>query len=325
MSIDKVKAARDIEIYKLCVIGGKTKAEVGRMYNISPRSVGRAIERVETPTNIVPVIKAAAEKKVEPVNQDATPQVKTPYSAVVTNNSIAMWHGGDSATIVADHPKFGEVYNIIVDGDMNQDALEAAFIIASDKAALNVLISKSVGDVTLDSLTETVSFKGRAIDRRLNDRIIDASREGSYDIVERLMKFTDRLHQNPSFRAVNELFSFIEATDIEIDDEGYVICFKRVSGTFKDLHTGTFDNRVGTTVSVARNMVDENQHSTCSYGLHVCSKSYLPQFGAYGGTKIVVCKVCPSDFVAIPVDYNNAKARVCKYIVLKDVTTSIII
>ena len=65
--------------------------------------------------------------------------------------------------------------------------------------------------------------------------------------------------------------------------------------------------------------MDEDSTRTCSFGLHVCSYDYLPNFGTGGGDRVVICEVNPRDVVAIPQDYNNTKMRVCKYKVIAEV------
>ncbi len=102
-----------------------------------------------------------------------------------------------------------------------------------------------------------------------------------------------------------------------------VVCFKKVRGDYTDIHSGKFDNSPGAINRVPRNMVDEDSERTCSYGLHVCSKSYLPCFGWSPDCRIMQVIVDPADFVAIPRDYNNAKARVSGYKVIADITDTI--
>jgi hypothetical protein len=99
-----------------------------------------------------------------------------------------------------------------------------------------------------------------------------------------------------------------------------VIAFKKIREDYKDIFTGKFDNSPGQTVEVPRKMVDEDSARACSYGLHICSSSYLPLFGAMSGSRVVKVSVDPKDFVAVPSEYDDAKARVCKYTVLYDYT-----
>jgi hypothetical protein len=134
-----------------------------------------------------------------------------------------------------------------------------------------------------------------------------------------LVKFAENLQGNPSFRAVNELFQFLEKNDHPFTENGNFIAYKKVRDDFKDVHSGTFDNSPGTVVEVPRNQVDEDSSRTCSHGLHVANYSYALSF--YAGGKMLEVEVNPADVVSIPTDYNQSKIRVCKYKVLGVVET----
>ena len=133
---------------------------------------------------------------------------------------------------------------------------------------------------------------------------------------EPLVRFAKNLKGNPSFRAVNELFQFLEKNDHPITDDGCFIAYKRVGDDFKDLYTHTMDNTVGSTVEMSRNEVNEDPTQTCSYGLHVANWDYACNHYCSGQGVMLEVKVNPADVVAVPVDYNQAKMRVCKYVVL---------
>ncbi len=131
---------------------------------------------------------------------------------------------------------------------------------------------------------------------------------------EPLVKFAENLQRNPSYRSVNELFQFLEKNDHPITDDGKFIAYKKVRNDFKDVHSGTFDNSPGNVVEMPRNQVNEDSTQTCSYGLHVANWDYAFQF--YSGGVMLEVEVDPADVVAVPVDYNQAKMRVCRYKVL---------
>ena len=131
-----------------------------------------------------------------------------------------------------------------------------------------------------------------------------------------MLKFIENLMSNPSSRAVNELFGFLEACDLPITEDGHFLAYKKVREDYKDCHSGTMDNSVGNVLQMPRNTVDEDKNNTCSYGLHFCSYSYLSHFG---GQRIVVVKINPADVVAIPADYNNSKGRTCRYEVVDEI------
>lgn len=138
-----------------------------------------------------------------------------------------------------------------------------------------------------------------------------------------LVKFAENLQANPSFRAVNELYTFLEKNDHPLTENGNFIAYKRVRSDFKDIHSGTFDNSPGAVLEMPRNQVNEDSSQTCSHGLHVANWTYAhTQFASYspGSDIMLEVEVNPADVVSIPVDYNNAKMRVCKYKVLGVVT-----
>lgn len=167
-----------------------------------------------------------------------------------------------------------------------------------------------------------VMVNGVPAPHALSNKIIRFSNEGLP--FQPLVKFAENLQANPSFRAVNELFTFLEKNDHPITENGNFIAYKRVRSTFKDIHSNTMDNSVGKTVEINRNQVDEDSSRTCSHGLHVANWTYAhTQFASSDANSDIMLEVevNPADVVAIPVDYNNAKMRVCKYNVLGVVTT----
>lgn len=141
-------------------------------------------------------------------------------------------------------------------------------------------------------------------------RIINMMREG-FD-AQPMINFLENLMNNPSKRAVDELYGFLEVTSLPITEDGCFLAYKKVRDDYKDFYTGKMDNSVGVTLEMPRNQVDENKDSTCSYGLHFCSMSYLPHY--HGGEgRVMIVKINPQDVVAVPSDYANAKGRACRY------------
>jgi len=166
-----------------------------------------------------------------------------------------------------------------------------------------------------------VMVNGSPAPRVLSDKIVKFANEGLP--YEPLLKFAERLQHNPSYRAVNELYQFLEKNDHPITENGHFIAYKKVKDDFKDVHSGTFDNSPGNIVQVPRNQVDEDCTRTCSNGLHAANFAYAMNF--YGGGKMLEVEVDPADVVAIPTDYDQAKMRVSRYKVLgvvdKEVST----
>jgi hypothetical protein len=131
--------------------------------------------------------------------------------------------------------------------------------------------------------------------------------------IDYLVKFWDNLKKNPSYRSIQQLYSFLEKNNHPFTDDGMFIAYKKIRPNFKDIHSGTFDNSVGSVVQVNRNEVDEDPNKTCSYGLHVANYDYACNHFGTPQDILVLVIVNPADVVAIPTDYNESKMRVCKY------------
>ena len=175
-----------------------------------------------------------------------------------------------------------------------------------------------------------ISFDGMVIHNTLTDRILQFMNAGLPFVP--LLNFFGLLMDNPSNRAVNELYDFLEAGEIPISEDGFVLCFKNLQEDFYSIHgnpsikpisgkmneAGQIYNGVGEYIEIRRNQVNENSEETCSDGLHVASLQYLPNFSCSNNGKTVICKVNPKDFCSIPKDYANSKARVCAYTVISE-------
>jgi len=136
-----------------------------------------------------------------------------------------------------------------------------------------------------------------------------------------IVNFLIKLKNNPSHRAVNELYGFMNENDLPITTDGNFLAYKIVNADYRDKYSGQFDNSIGMTVKENRNLVDDDKTRTCSKGLHFCSKGYLPAY--YNeGDKIVLISINPKDVVSIPVDYKNSKGRCCEYTVISDIPES---
>jgi uncharacterized protein YndB with AHSA1/START domain len=215
-------------------------------------------------------------------------------------------------------PKFDEAAALAKEGKLHE-----AFLFLDEAYVMKKL---TYGLFTLDTergqLVYDDGVTHHYMPATLAQRAVELVRSGKEP--DRLIRFSERLLNNPSPRAVKELYDFLVASDIEIDEDGMVLCYKRIKDNYRDCYTGKIDNRIGKTVEMKRFNVDSDSNVTCSAGLHVCSKAYL---ASYSGQRVVLCAVDPADFVSIPKVYYSidgqgqvkAKARVCKYKVVREI------
>lgn len=187
---------------------------------------------------------------------------------------------------------------------------------------------------------------GKEVHNALADKIVEMYAEG-FD-VQPMINFVANLEQNPSKRAVEELYEFLEKSMLPITEDGFFLAYKKVRGDYYDIHSGTVLNKPAnlltnedkkllpyttgdvnevtveiadglTKVSMPRNAVDDDKDNTCSNGLHFCSMNYLNHFGGSHNVHIVVLKINPKDVVSIPSDYNATKGRASEYIIVGEV------
>lgn len=172
-----------------------------------------------------------------------------------------------------------------------------------------------------------VIYNGKPVNGVLVDRILGQLASG-FNFMP-TVKFMENLFTNPAEYAHDELYLWLEKSDLPITEDGCFLAYKRVRSDFGSFHdNGKTSNKPGTTVQIPRENVDTVRAHTCSTGLHFCSKKYLVNGpGGFGGgysgssdSKVVILKINPADVVSIPDDYDNSKGRAWKYDVLAEVT-----
>lgn len=165
----------------------------------------------------------------------------------------------------------------------------------------------------------TLSLNGRQLDTHLTRRIMQHMQAGLEGLAAPLMALLVNTEQNPSYRAVQGLYEWLEKSNLPITEDGCIIAYKIVGEDYLDIHSRTFDHSIGQTPSMPRNRCDEDPDQTCSTGLHFCSAEYLPHYGTAPGNRVMIVKVHPRDVTAFPSDYNTAKGRCCRMEVIGEV------
>jgi hypothetical protein len=127
-----------------------------------------------------------------------------------------------------------------------------------------------------------------------------------------LFKFILKLNMNPSKRAVDELYTFLEHRALPVTDNGNFLAYKAVRADYTDKYSGKFLNTIDSVLEMPRNKVDDNKENGCSYGFHAGSVDYAKDFMDRDGHLMLV-EINPADVVSIPTDCQFQKLRTCKY------------
>ena len=254
-----------------------------------------------------------------------------PY--IVQGSNITVVIGTTPHTVSKNHITYNKLLAAIKAGEWEtvQDIIEPK----------QVVLNFGQGNVSIEG--DKIFWKGREMHNALTKRMVAMIQEDFP--VEPLVAFMENLMDNPSKRAVNELYGFLEKNTLPITSDGCFLAYKKVRQDYLDCHSGTVLNKpaaymtdedtaalaeaVGknnevtvevvdgvTVVSMERNAVDDDQNRTCSTGLHFCSKDYLNHFG---GERIVILKINPRDVVSIPNDYNDSKGRCARYEIVDEI------
>lgn len=257
----------------------------------------------------------------------------SPLPYIVQGSNITVVVGTTPHTVSKNHITYNKLLAAIKASDWET----VQNIIEPKKVVLNF----GQGNVSVEG--DKIFWKGREMHNALTKRMVAMIQEDFP--VEPLVAFMENLMDNPSKRAVTELYGFLEKNTLPITPDGCFLAYKKVRADYRDCHSGTVLNKPAiyltdadnaviaeasgkknevqvevvdgvTVVSMERNLVDDDQNRTCSVGLHFCSKDYLNHFG---GERIIVLKINPRDVVSIPNDYNDSKGRACRYEIVDEI------
>lgn len=229
------------------------------------------------------------------------------YSCIKTADhiTVVVAETGDSGTVNVDDKGYDQALQAVREGRYDD------FLLIANPAT----VVHKYGDDRIVIEDGVVTFDGEVLHGVLADRMVGAIQDGFG--IEPLAAFLINLNENPSKRAVDELYGFLEVNNLPLTEDGHFTAYKKVRDDYMDCYTQTIDNSVGEVVKMTRNKVDEDKNRTCSQGLHFCGRSYL---NSYPGERTMILKINPADVVAIPADYNGAKGRCCKYEVVGELS-----
>ena len=256
---------------------------------------------------------------------------------IVGEQLILVFVDEEPVTVSKSHRNYNKVLELIKECEKSHsinsngievfdDVAEEILNLSSDKK----VVTDWIGDGPLEIRGNQIYYKNEVQTGYIVDIILRMIEDN--ENVKPLLNFFERLLKNPNSQIRDQLYSFLEYGKNAITPDGCFLAYKYVNNNLKSVHNGSydangvydpegrFDHSIGNFVSMPRERCDNDPNRTCSAGLHVCSREYLASFATSGGNRIVVCKVCPSDVVVVPNDYNNTKMRTCGYLVVSELT-----
>lgn len=243
------------------------------------------------------------------------------YNVVYDDNkvvSVMVFHGSSTHLLNAGHHNIEKVVEALEGGA----DIGTLMNLISDESGVMQKFAETGGDVQV--INGELIYKGEILNGALADAIVKAHREGLDDF-SRLVKFLERVTQNPSQNSRINLYRWLDNGSFSITEDGLILGYKGVRMDMNSVFAGYayvdgrrveghIPNQPGNTISMDRKDVTFDPNEPCSYGLHVGTWDYARHFGQV----TVSVLVDPADVVSVPSDHNGSKMRTCKYTV-KDV------
>ena len=225
----------------------------------------------------------------------------------IPGETLSVFLKGKQFTIYASDSKFESAVKAFTENDQ-----EELHLVLNPAQVFKSLYAKYEQVEVKDG---NVYVSGDPISNIIAERILQFLAQG-VDCLP-VFKFITKLNLNPSSRAVNELYTFLEHKFLPLTGSGNFLAYKALRSDFTDVHTGKFDNNVGNVLEMPRNKVDDNKEVGCSYGFHAGTLEYARGFRPMDG-KLVLVEINPADVVSIPTDCECQKLRTCKYKVVAE-------
>jgi len=230
----------------------------------------------------------------------------------ITKETAIVFIDGAVFTVPSTHQYFREIIDLLV-SKSNIDENEKVQKLRSYIDLKGEIERYMDGRITIES--GKIKYKEEEIPMGvLQERILTMRKQGNS--VEYLMKFLDNLMENPNVESRNDLYRFLIKNNLPITHNGNFLAYKKVNENYRDVHTNTFNNSIGSVVSMPRHRVNADRNVTCSTGFHAASYDYLDY---YGGERVVIVEIRPQDVVSVPVDHGDAKLRCCMYTVVGEI------
>lgn len=241
---------------------------------------------------------------------------------IKTNSGFSAYVDGKTYVVNTQHENYKELVEALRTSDVDK------FISLVD--VKKAITNYTNGQCTIEN--DVIMLNGREIHSSVANKIVEMKKEGFP--FEFMLRFLEKLEQNPSAQSKAELYDFIANKGIHITPEGDFLCYKIVRNDYwsktagntvlvkgKVDDSGRIYNGIGEEIECQRGEVDDDRRKQCSFGLHVGGLSYAGPQGYFrqSGDKCVVVLINPKDCVSVPLDHDANKLRVCAYKVVREI------
>lgn len=228
----------------------------------------------------------------------------------LTPHSVTIIKGTEGKVFTSEHTLFDKIKEAIFNNNL----------VYLDEVAygLEKVIKKAY--VGFEVKEDVVFIDGEELPTALGRRLVNLADEGQpYDYV---LNFWRLLNKNTSYQSIQTCYNFIEKNHLPFynDGSGRVVAYKAVRDDFFDKYSGKIKYEIGSTVEMERRLINDDSRKLCATGMHIGSKNYAQTYGSGSTDRLLEVLIDPADVVSVPsTDGSEAKMRVCKLIVLREI------
>lgn len=245
--------------------------------------------------------------------------------------TLTVFHDGQPLVANDEHPNWERILKgVVVDDDPSVVEL---FDITKTVAEKFQRLGQRV-----TAANNRIYFDGDEVNNALSKKIMEFVEAGVDDWVP-LVKFMEKVFDNPEEHSREQLFDWLTNHAFSINEDGDILGYKGVqynkdhldsghlyssitSGTNKVtvddvVYTGRVPQSVGSVVEMARSEVGFDPSTGCAAGLHVANYRYASTWTTIA--KVLLVAVSPRDVVSVPTESNWEKVRVNRYRVVEEV------
>ncbi len=240
-----------------------------------------------------------------------------------TQDTVLVVDDGVVKTARADHPKWADILKVF--DRCGHDG--SNFTGPTDELLALMDLKTAVENYTVGRLSvcpSGVTYNNRPLHTIDAERVMSFMRDGlSY---KPIANYIERKMKNPSARAIQEMYNFLEHKGMPLTVRGTFLAYKGVTMDFWSINgnketvvlqgrtdsAGRILNEIGSVIEVERSSVDDDFRVGCSTGLHAGSLAYAKGWGQ----RVVIVEIDPADVVSVPEDCSCQKLRCCKYTVI---------
>lgn len=221
---------------------------------------------------------------------------------------VVIFHEGRMIPVPSDHPRNAKIRHALYEADYG-----AAVEMADRHQEVRRLFEAAGLGLALQETSDgVVTLNDQPLTQGLGKLAIAMLDHGAPK--KPMLRFLQRASKNPREDIQEELLSFLANNDFLVDDDGYIIAWKKVlldqDHVPRDLHSRSLDYTPGRVVTMPEEFVNDDPSVHCAPGLHFATWGFTCSFGGWTRDRTVVeMRVDPKDVRAVPHDgYTKGRA-----------------